>query len=128
MYPVKTRQEIEVVECLNKYASLPLVVVTYSESEFENLVSKLSPEVPWSERQIAANRLGDLRSQEALIALLNALPVDPFWMVRCAIIQALERIGSPCAVPVLQDVAQNDDFHIVRSYAAKAVERLSCEG
>ena len=125
MYPVKTRQRTQEVDRLNNYSSLPLVIVTHSDSEFEKLVSKLSRDIPWSDRQIAAQKLGDLQLPEAQSALLTALPTDPFWMVRCSIIQALERIGDPGAISVLQDVAQNDDFHIVRSYAAKAVERLS---
>ena len=46
-------------------------------------------------------------------------------MVRYDIIQALEMIGDPGAIPTLQMVAQSDGFQLVRSYAAKAVERLS---
>ncbi|NIS79273.1 MAG: hypothetical protein GTO14_03425, partial [Anaerolineales bacterium] len=53
---------------------------------------------------------------------------DPFWMVRCAIIQALEMIGHPEAIPTLQEVVESDGFQIVRSYAAEAIERLSKEG
>ena len=66
-----------------------------------------------------------MRNPEALPGLLDALPVDPFWMVRCAIIQALESIGDPEAVPTLRQIAKSDRFQVVRSYAAKAVERLS---
>jgi HEAT repeat protein len=46
-------------------------------------------------------------------------------MVRCEIIQALERIGDAAAVSTLCSMAKNDSFQVVRSYAAKAVERLS---
>ena len=62
---------------------------------------------------------------EAVPGLLDALLGDPFWMVRCAIIQALEMIGDPWAIPTLREVAENDGFQVVRSHAAKAVERLS---
>jgi hypothetical protein len=48
-------------------------------------------------------------------------------MVRCAIIQALERIDDPRAIPILREVAKNDGFHVVREYAVKANERLSPE-
>ena len=66
-----------------------------------------------------------MRSPDALPGLLDALPADPFWMVRCATIQTLEMIGDQEAVPTLQEVAKSDGFQVVRSYAAKAVERLS---
>jgi HEAT repeat protein len=46
-------------------------------------------------------------------------------MVRCAIVQALERIDDPEAITTLREVAKNDGFHIVREYAAMAIERLS---
>jgi hypothetical protein len=49
-------------------------------------------------------------------------------MVGCAMIQALERIGDPVAVPTLRKVARKDRFQIVRSYAAKAIDRLTREG
>jgi len=78
---------------------------------------------------VADDQLGTQRqgpgNAEALPGLLAALPVDNFWMVRCEIIQALERIAHPAAVPVLRSVAQNDSFQVVREYAAKAVQRLA---
>jgi HEAT repeat protein len=89
------------------------------------LVADLSPETPWGDRQNAARKLGYLGNPEALPGLLDALPDDNFWMVRCAIIQALERIGDPGAIPTLRQVASGDGFQVVRSYAAKAIERLS---
>jgi HEAT repeat protein len=48
-------------------------------------------------------------------------------MVRCSIIQALEKIGDPRAIPTLREVAVNDRFQVVRSYATKAIEKLSIE-
>jgi len=48
-------------------------------------------------------------------------------MVRCAIIQALEMIGDPGAIPTLREIANSDGFYVVRSHAAKAIERLSQE-
>jgi hypothetical protein len=47
---------------------------------------------------MAAQCLGQMRSTEALPGLLAALLTDPFWMLRCAIIQALEMIGDPEAI------------------------------
>ena len=38
---------------------------------------------------------------------------------------ALEMIGDPGAIPALREVAEGDSFQVVRSHAAKAVERLS---
>jgi HEAT repeat protein len=46
-------------------------------------------------------------------------------MVRCAIIQAIEKIGDPAAIPTLKQVSVNDSFQVVRSHALKAIERLS---
>ena len=83
------------------------------------------PDVSWGDRQMAARKLGTLGCPEAVPGLLEVLPADSFWMVRCAIIQALERIGDAGAIPTLRDVAETDGFQVVRSYAAKAVERLS---
>lgn len=103
----------------------PVIIEVQSDPEVEALLGNLTPDNPWGERQDSARKLGYMRCTEALPRLLEVLPIDPFWMVRCAIVQALEMIGDPMAIPTLQDVAKNDDFQIVRSYAAKAIERLS---
>ena len=113
------------VDARNLFTTLPLADEIRPNRELENLLANLSPETPWGDRQLAAKKIGSTHNPEALPALLAALPVDPFWMVRCDIIQALERIGDPGAIPTLQMVAQSDGFQLVRSYAAKAVERLS---
>jgi HEAT repeat protein len=42
-----------------------------------------------------------MKSQEAVPQLLAVLPSDTFWMVRYAIIQALEKIGNPDAISTL---------------------------
>ena len=66
-----------------------------------------------------------MRNKEALPWLLSALSTDPFWMVRYAIIQALIMIGDPGAIPALREAVKKDGYQAVRSYAAKAVHRLS---
>jgi HEAT repeat protein len=48
-------------------------------------------------------------------------------MVRCTIIQALESIGDPRAIPTLREIAKRDGFQVVRSYAFRAIGRLSQE-
>ncbi|MGD8604853.1 MAG: HEAT repeat domain-containing protein [Anaerolineales bacterium] len=95
------------------------------ERELEDLLVNLNPDTPWRERQIAAQKLGNLANPNALPAMLNFLRADPFWMVRCALIQAVEIIGDIGAVATLQEVAAADDFEIVRGYAAQAIERLT---
>ena len=102
-------------------------LVAYLEADFlaSQMLADLSPDVPWDARKSAAQRLGDCGGDVAVQGLLEHLPSDPFWMVRCAIIQALERIGDPQAIPTLNKVAKNDRFRIVQSYAAKAIQRLS---
>ena len=110
---------------MNAFATLPLIVEVQPDRELDKLLAALSPDTHWGDRQIAAKKLGYMRSPEALPGLLAALPADPFWMVRCAIIQALERIGDPGAIPTLRGVAISDRFQVVRSHAAKAIERLS---
>jgi HEAT repeat protein len=103
----------------------PLEVEVQTDRELDHLLADLSPETPWGERKIAAKKIGYTRNPAALPGLLHALPSDPFWMVRCAMIQALERIGDPGAIPTLREVAESDGFQVVRSHAKKAIERLS---
>jgi HEAT repeat protein len=125
MSAVNTYHYQERTETAKAYISLPLTVEAQPERELDHLLAELSPDKPWLDRQIAAKKIGQMRSSDALPTLLAALPVDPFWMVRCSIIQALEMISDPVAVHTLQEVAESDEFLVVRSYAAKAVERLS---
>ena len=125
MFPINNDQPPQVVDQMNTYTTLPLALVVQPDIKLYKLLADLSPDTPWGDRQIAAKKLGFMRSPEALPGLLDALPADPFWMVRCAIIQALEKIGDPGAIPTLQEIANSDGFQVVRSYAAKAVERLS---
>jgi HEAT repeat protein len=65
------------------------------------------------------------QDRRALPGLLEALPADLFWMVHCAIIQSLVRIDDPRAIPTLREIETSDGFQVVRSHAAKAIERLS---
>jgi len=110
---------------LNTLTALPIAIEIQPDRKLHPLLSALSPDTPWGQRQTAARKLGYMRCTEALPALLDSLPIDSFWMVRCAIIQALEMIGDPKAIATLREVANNDGFQVVRSYAAKTVERLS---
>ena len=125
MYAADTSQFLDSVDQMETYANLPLALVVQPDPKLYTLLTDLTQDTPWGDRQIAARKLGRMRNPDALPWLLEALPVDPFWMVRCAIIQALEMIGDPGAIPVLREVAQGDGFQVVRSYAAKAIERLS---
>ena len=125
MYQANITQTPKVMDTMNIIRTFPLAVEVRTDPKIFRLLGKLSPETAWGDRKIAAQKLGNMRSLEALPGLLDALPMDPFWMVRCAIIQALEKIGDAGAVPTLLAVAQNDSFQVVRSHAAKAVERLS---
>lgn len=125
MVTVDTNQYPQVKEKSQIYMGLPLAFVVQPEIKLYALLSDLSPDTPWGERKMAAQKLGNMRYPEALPALLDALPVDPFWMVRCAIIQALEKIGDQRAIPTLRKVAEEDGFQVVRSHAAKAIKRLS---
>ena len=115
----------QVADKVNPFTTLPLAIEVQPDHRVVKLLADLSPDTPWGDRQIAARKLGSMRSPEALPGLLDSLPADPFWMVRCTIIQALEMIGDPEAIPTLQEVAESDGFQVVRSYAAKAIERLS---
>ncbi len=113
---------------LTTFSTHPIAIEVQPDSEFDNLALDLLPDTPWYDRKAAATKLAYNRTPQALPALLAALPRDPFWMVRCAIIQALEMIDDPIAIPTLKEVAINDGFQAVRSYALKAIERLSREG
>jgi len=125
MFQVMNNRYPEIVDETQAIAVFPLSIEVLSDRDLEQLIANLSPQVPWGVRQRAAKRLGSKKDPSAVPALLQALPSDPFWMVRCAVIQALERIGDPNAIPALRKVGQNDSFQVVRSYAAKAIERLS---
>ena len=127
MFNVNENQYSDVVDSVNIATTLPPVVEVQAGRQLDALLADLSPDKPWGRREIAAKKLGYMRSREALPGLLIALQTDPFWMVRCAIIQALERIGDPNVIPTLHEVAKSDGFQVVREYAAKAIERLSPE-
>ena len=118
-------QETQVYEKIRIATPLSLPVKAKRDRKLERLQLDLSPSRSWGERKNAAQHLGYGRYDQAVPALLKALPNDPFWMVRCAIIQALEMIGDLAAIPVLEEVAAQDSFQVVRSHAAKAVERLT---
>jgi HEAT repeat protein len=125
MYQANLNQYSEITQKMNPVWEVPVTSEVQPDSNVEQLLADLSPDVSWGNRQMAARKLGTLGCPEAVPGLLEVLPADPFWMVRCAIVQALEMIGDPDAIPTLRDVAETDGFKVVRSYAAKAVERLS---
>jgi len=125
MLAVNLDQRPQVVDKMNPFTTYPIAIKVQPDRKLYKFLADLSPDTPWGDRQIAAKKLGSMRSQEALPGLIDALPADPFWMVRCAIIQALEMIGNPGAIPTLREVANNDGFQVVRSYAVKAIDRLS---
>jgi len=114
-----------VLDVYYPFTSVPVVAEPPSNQKLNRWLADLSLDNPWGNRKNAAQKLGSLRSERAIPGLLDALMVDPFWMVRCAIIQALVMIGDPGAIPRLRRVAREDGFQAVRSYAAKAIERLS---
>jgi HEAT repeat protein len=129
MLTVNLNQQRHVVlDVLNTFTTLPIAVEVQADPRLEKLMADLSPDTPWGDRKNAARKLGYMRNPKVLPGLLSALPVDRFWMVRCAIIQALEMIGDARAIPTLREVAKNDGFQVVRSHAAKAIERLSGRG
>ena len=109
----------------NNIHTVPLIVTVGYDPSLEGLIANLAPNIPWGERKHAAETLGNLGNPDAVPALTEALPIDPFWMVRTAIIQAIEKIGDGKAIPTLMEVAETDQFQVVRAYAAKAVERLA---
>ena len=125
MYPVNVDQVADVTQRINLLVPSPLAVEVRPDSELDRLLLDLSPDVSWGDRKIAAQKLGNLHNTDSLPGLVAALPIDPFWMVRCEIITALVKIGDARAVPALQEAAENDRYQAVRSYAAKAVIKLS---
>jgi HEAT repeat protein len=125
MFTENYRLQSIVVEANNPFLQFPVTVKTQSEWEVEKLISDLYPDTSWGDRQIAANKIGLKRYAKALPALLDVVLSDPFWMVRCAMIQAIEMIGDPVAIPTLMEVVSRDKFQVVRSYANKVIERLS---
>jgi len=124
MYQAQFEGQVEVVDQVEAFGGMEVVIKVQPDHEIAQHLADLAPDVAWGTRQIAARKLGKLRNPEAVPALADALPADPFWMVRCDIIQALEKIGDPRAIPALRQVAKKDGFEVVRGYAAKAIERL----
>jgi HEAT repeat protein len=128
MFAVDVYQQAEVVEETKTIVGLPLPREFQIDRRIDLLLADLSPDTPWADRKMAAQKLGSMRSRATIQGLLDALPSDPFWMVRCAIIQALEKIGDPRAIPTLREITKSDGFQVVRSHAEKAIEGLSKEG
>lgn len=124
MYQANYDQQQEVLVQMNPFSGTAVAIEIQPDHESLQLLANLSAGVAWGNRQAAARKLGHIKCQEAVPALVEALPDDPFWMVRCDIIQALEKIGDPRAIPALRQVSKNDGFQVVRAYAAKAIERL----
>jgi HEAT repeat protein len=124
MYTENITQQLESAYEINLFA-LPQAVEIKTDDKIGRLLRNLSPNIPWGDRQNSAKKLGYMRSQEALPVLLDVLPTDPFWMVRCSMIQAVERIGDPAAIPTLRKVARSDLFKVVRSQAAKTIGILT---
>jgi HEAT repeat protein len=124
MYQANYDQQQEVLDQMNPFSGTAVAIEIQPDHESLQLLANLSAGVAWGNRQAAARKLGHIKCQEAVPALVEALPDDPFWMVRCDIIQALEKIGDPRAIPALRQVSKNDGFQVVRAYAAKAIERL----
>jgi HEAT repeat protein len=125
MLAVNTKQTQKKVDILEPFATLPLVSEVQIDHKVDELLQELSPDKPWFDRKLAAIELGQMQNPEAVPGLIAALPTDPFWMVRCAIIQALETIGDPAAILILEEVAKSDDFSAVRSHAFRALDWLS---
>ena len=128
MYQANITQELEVANKMKVFTSFPVAVEVQTDPKNSQLLAELSPENAWGDRKNATLEFGYTRSPEAPPGLLNALKVDPFWMVRCAIIQALEMISDAGAVPTLREASKNDGFQALRSYAAKAVEGFPSRG
>jgi len=124
MYQAQFEGQTEIVDQVEAFGGMEVVIKVQPDHQVAQYFANLAPDVAWGNRQIAARKLGNMRNPEALHALADALPADPFWMVRCEIIQALEKIGDPRAIPTLRQVAKEDSFQFVRGYAAKAIERL----
>lgn len=110
---------------IDSFTAKAIQIEIIPELEIEYLAAYLSPNTPWAERQSAAKKLGQSHHPKAFTILLSALQKDPFWMVRCTIIQSLEIIGDTHAIPTLEIVAAQDDFSAVRSAAETAIRRLN---
>jgi HEAT repeat protein len=125
MYQATMVQTLQQMNPAGAAVTLPVSVETQTDDVLGQLLDTLSTSPYWPERQAAAIRLGDLGGDEAHAGLVAALPDDPFWMVRCTIVQSLERIGKADSMPVLQATAERDPNQVVRQYAAATVQYLS---
>ena len=125
MLQARISQNTEAVKQMNVLSTFPIEIRVQSNRKMNKLLEDLFSNSSWFNRKVAAQRIGDMRKSDYLPELLDRVTTDPFWMVRCAIIQALEKIGDPRAIPALREVEKSDGFQTVRAYAATAIERLS---
>lgn len=125
MFRISNYPEQEVDKEINIFSRFLVPVGEGPNPEVEGLLELLTVENTWGERKKVAWLLGSSRSVEAIPGLSVILLEDPFWMVRFAAVQALEMIGDPATIPALQVASESDSYQVIRSYALKALGRLS---
>jgi len=75
-------------------------------------------------RQKAAEKLGKIRTKNAIRTLLEVAQRDKEKDVRKAAIKSLQALGDPEAAPILKEISQKDSDRGVRREATKAVNVL----
>ena len=127
MYQERVNQNIEIKEAAYPFAVYVDEREEGIKKELEALLQNLATNSEWYERKIAAQKIGRMRYADAIPGLANALDNDPFWLVRCAVIQALAAIGDPRAIPALRKAEKDDRFQIVKSCASAVVKSLNSD-
>jgi len=99
-----------------------------SEETIPALLCQLKAE-SYSSREKAAYMLGCIGAEAAcaIPALSSALEQDIFRLVRASIVEALGKIGSPLALPALNQ-ALKDDHESVRLLARDAIAAVADQG
>jgi hypothetical protein len=81
-----------------------------------------------STRQSAAKSLGDVRTKAALRALLDTAQNDPEKDVRKAAVASIEKLGDPEAIPVLENIFNDDRDRGTRNMAKDAANTIRVSG
>ncbi len=90
----------------------------YNESDGQLLQDKSKQ---WTERSLAAWRLGQSKDKRAIEPLMKALKDDEQWVIRNNAAKSLGDFGAPVAVEPLIEALRTDSSVFVRESAAEAL-------
>lgn len=75
-------------------------------------------------RNKSAQALGKVASEDTLDSLVRAYGEEPIWYAKQTILGSIGKVGSPDAIPFLEEQARTADESGVRLSAASAIRRI----